>query len=143
MAENNRPRRGPGRGMVPGEKPKDLKGSIGKLMSYISRFKFAIFIVMVMAALSTVFSVFGPKILGRATTVLSEGLVNKISGVGGIDFDKIAKILLFTLGLYVLSAIFSLIQGFIMTGITQKVSYQLRKEISFLNIQVILLISYI
>lgn len=130
MAENNRPRRGPGRGMVPGEKPKDLKGSIGKLMSYISRFKFAIFIVMVMAALSTVFSVFGPKILGRATTVLSEGLVNKISGVGGIDFDKIAKILLFTLGLYVLSAIFSLIQGFIMTGITQKVSYQLRKEIS-------------
>jgi ATP-binding cassette subfamily B protein len=130
MAENNRPRRGPGRGMVPGEKPKDLKGSIGKLMSYISRFKFAIFIVMVMAALSTVFSVFGPKILGRATTVLSEGLVNKISGVGGIDFDKIAKILLFTLGLYVLSAVFSLIQGFIMTGITQKVSYQLRKEIS-------------
>jgi ATP-binding cassette subfamily B protein len=130
MAENNRPRRGPGRGMVPGEKPKDLKGSIGKLMSYISRFKFAIFIVMVMAALSTVFSVFGPKILGRATTVLSEGLVNKISGVGGIDFEKIAKILLFTLGLYVLSAVFSLIQGFIMTGITQKVSYQLRKEIS-------------
>ena len=130
MAENNRPRRGPGRGMVPGEKPKDLKGSIGKLMSYISRFKFAIFIVMVMAAISTVFSVFGPKILGRATTVLSEGLVNKISGVGGIDFDKIAKILLFTLGLYVLSAVFSLIQGFIMTGITQKVSYQLRKEIS-------------
>ncbi len=130
MAENNRPRRGPGRGMVPGEKPKDLKGSIGKLMSYISRFKFAIFIVMVMAAISTVFSVFGPKILGRATTVLSEGLVNKISGVGGIDFEKIAKILLFTLGLYVLSAVFSLIQGFIMTGITQKVSYQLRKEIS-------------
>lgn len=130
MAENNRPRRGPGRGMVPGEKPKDLKGSIGKLMSYMSRFKFAIFIVMVMAAISTVFSVFGPKILGRATTVLSEGLVNKISGVGGIDFDKIAKILLFTLGLYVLSAVFSLIQGFIMTGITQKVSYQLRKEIS-------------
>ncbi|WP_031556717.1 ABC transporter ATP-binding protein [Lachnospira multipara] len=130
MAENNRPRRGPGRGMVPGEKPKDLKDSIGKLMSYISRFKFAIFIVMVMAAISTVFSVFGPKILGRATTVLSEGLVNKISGVGGIDFEKIAKILLFTLGLYVLSAVFSLIQGFIMTGITQKVSYQLRKEIS-------------
>ena len=127
---NNRPRRGPGRGMMPVEKAKDFKGSIGKLLAYIGRYKIAIIIVMIMAAISTVFSVVGPKVLGRATTTLSEGLLSKIAGTGGIDFTKIGKILIFVLLLYAFSALFSLIQGWIMTGITQKVSYQLRKEIS-------------
>ena len=125
-------RRGPmgGRGMAPGEKPKDLKGAIGKLASYIRHFKFAIIIVAVFAACSTVFSVIGPKILGKATTALSEGLMAKIRGTGGIDFTYIGKILLFVLGLYLLSALFSFVQGWIMTGVTQKICYQLRKEIS-------------
>ena len=125
-------RRGPmgGRGMAPGEKPKDLKGAIGKLASYIRHFKFAIVIVAVFAACSTVFSVIGPKILGKATTALSEGLMAKIRGTGGIDFTYIGKILLFVLGLYLLSALFSFVQGWIMTGVTQKICYQLRKEIS-------------
>ena len=125
-------RRGPmgGRGMTPGEKPKDLKGAIGKLASYIRHFKFVIVIVAVFAACSTVFSVIGPKILGKATTALSEGLMAKIRGTGGIDFTYIGKILLFVLGLYLLSALFSFVQGWIMTGVTQKICYQLRKEIS-------------
>lgn len=125
-------RRGPmgGRGMAPGEKPKDLKGAIGKLASYIRHFKFAIVIVAVFAACSTVFSVIGPKILGKATTALSEGLMAKIRGTGGIDFTYIGKILLFVLGLYLLSALFSFVQGWIMTGVTQKICYQLRKGIS-------------
>ena len=85
---------------------------------------------MLCAACSTVFNVAGPKILGKATTALSEGLMEKIRGTGSIDFTKIGKILLFTLGLYLMSALFSFIQGWIMTGVTQKVCYRLRKEIS-------------
>lgn len=132
---NQQPRkRGPmgrmGRGMQPGEKPKDLKKSIKQLAQYIGKYKIAIFIVMICAACSTVFNVAGPKILGKATTALSEGLMEKIRGTGSIDFTKIGKILLFTLGLYLMSALFSFIQGWIMTGVTQKVCYRLRKEIS-------------
>ncbi len=132
---NQQPRkRGPmgrmGRGMQPGEKPKDLKKSIKQLAMYIGKYKIGIFIVMICAACSTVFNVAGPKILGKATTALSEGLMNKIQGTGSIDFGKIGTILLFVLGLYLMSALFSFIQGWIMTGVTQKVCYQLRKEIS-------------
>ena len=124
-------RRGPmGHGMQPGEKPKDFKKSIKKLMSYIGKYKVAIFVVMFFAACSTIFNVAGPKILGKATTALSEGLMTKIQGTGSIDFGKIGSILLFVLGLYLCSAVFNFIQGWIMTGITQKVCYQLRKEIS-------------
>ena len=124
-------RRGPmGHGMQPGEKPKDFKKSIKKLMSYIGKYKAAIFVVMFFAACSTIFNVAGPKILGKATTALSEGLMVKIQGTGSIDFGKIGSILLFVLGLYLCSAVFNFIQGWIMTGITQKVCYQLRKEIS-------------
>lgn len=135
MADNNSykqtPRhRGPGRGMMPAEKAKDFKGSIGKLIKYVGSYKIAIFIVMIMAAASTVFNVAGPKVLGKATTGLSEGLMRKIAGTGGIDFGYIGKILLIVLGLYVCSAIFNFAQGWIMTGISQKICYRLRKEIS-------------
>lgn len=130
----NRQRRGPGGGMhggmMPGEKAKDFKGSFYKLFAYIGRYKIAIFIVMLLAACSTVFSVLGPKIMGRATTVLSEGLMGKITGTGGIDFVRIAKILLITLALYLTSSVLSFLQGWVMTGITQKVCYRMRKEIS-------------
>ena len=138
MADNNsykqtpRHRRpgGPGRGMMPAEKAKDFKGSIGKLIKYVGSYKIAIFIVMIMAAASTIFNVAGPKVLGKATTGLSEGLMRKIAGTGGIDFGYIGKILLIVLGLYVCSAIFNFVQGWIMTGISQKICYRLRKEIS-------------
>ena len=124
-------RRGPmGRGMQPGEKPKNLKKSLKTLVKYIAKYKAGIFVVMFCAACSTVFTVAGPKILGEATTALSEGLMAKISGTGSIDFDKIGRILLIVLGLYLCSALFSFIQGWIMTGITQKVCYKLRQEIS-------------
>ncbi len=122
-------RRGHG-GPVPVEKARDFKGSFRKLFQYIGRYKIAILIVMILAACSTVFSVLGPKIMGKATTALSEGLMRKIAGTGGIDFTEIARILLFTLGLYLTSSLLSFFQGFIMTGITQKVCYRLRKEIS-------------
>lgn len=124
-------RRGPmGRGMQPGEKPKNFKASIKKLIQYIAKYKIGIIVVMLFAACSTVFTVVGPKILGKATTTMTEGLMAKIQRTGSIDFGKIGSILLFVLGLYLLSAIFSFVQGWIMTGITQKVCYQLRKEIS-------------
>ena len=126
-------RRRPGRmqrGMMPGEKAKDFKGSFGKLFSYLGSYRAAIVLVMVLAACSTVFSVLGPKIMGKATTSLSEGLMNKIAGTGGIDFNYIAKILLITLGLYLISSVLSFCQGMIMTGITQKICYRMRKEIS-------------
>ena len=130
----NRPRRSHGmmggRGMHSGEKPKDLKKSLGKLMRYIGSYKVSIVLVMIFAACSTVFNVAGPKVLGKATTVLTQGLMNKIQGLGGIEFTKIGKILLFVLALYLGSAIFSFIQGWIMTAVTQKVCYRMRKEIS-------------
>ena len=136
MSENReltqRPRRrGPmGRGMPPGVKPKDLKKSVKKLMQYIAKYKIGIFVVMLFAAFSTIFNVAGPKILGKATTALSEGLMKKIQGTGSIDFHKIGLILLIVLALYLASALFSFVQGWIMTGITQKVCYRLRREIS-------------
>lgn len=123
-------RRGPGGGMAPAEKAKDFKGSISRLIQYIGRYKIAILAVMIMAAASTVFTVIGPKVLGKATTGLSEGLMKKITGTGGIDFSYIGRILIIVLCLYACSAIFSFIQGWIMTGVSQKVCYRLRKEIS-------------
>lgn len=116
--------------MVPPQKSKNFKGSIKKLMSYIGRFKIQIFLVMLFAAASTVFSVIGPKILGKATTGLAEGLMAKIQGTGGIDFEYIGRILVFVLAIYAVSAIFNFAQGMLMTGVTQKVCYQLRRDIS-------------
>lgn len=120
---------GPGRGMMPGEKAKDFKGTFGKILKYIGRYKIAVIIVIVFAIISTVFTVVGPKVMGMATTELANGLMGKIQGSGGINFGKIAQILLITLGLYICSAIFSFVQGFIMTTITQKVCYRMRREL--------------
>ena len=116
--------------MMGGEKAKDFKGTIGKLFRYIGKYKAAVVVVAIFAIGSSVFNVVCPKVLGKATTALSEGIMNKITGNGGIDFTYIGKILLFCLGLYVLSVTFSFVQGFIMTGITQKVCYRLRREVS-------------
>lgn len=120
---------GPG-GIGAVEKAKDFKGSIKKILAYIGKYKIAIFVVMIAAAASTIFNVIGPKVLGKATTALSEGLINKIAGTGGIDFTYIGKILIIVLLLYGVSALFSFTQGWIMTSVTQKVCYRLRKEIS-------------
>ena len=117
-------------GMMAGEKAKDFKGTMKNLMGYIKEFRLAIFFVIVFAVGSTIFNIVGPKILGKATTEIFNGLVSKVSGGSGIDFSKIGQILLFLMGIYLVSALFSLIQGYIMTGVTQKLSYKMRKEIS-------------
>lgn len=122
--------KGPAAKMVPGEKAKNFKGTIRDLLAYMGKFKIGIFIVVLFAALSTVFNVVSPKILGKATTALAEGFMNKVNGTGGVDFHYIGMILMFLLGLYGLAAVFNFIQGFIMSGITQKVCYRMRKEIS-------------
>lgn len=130
------PRRGPfgGRGpagrMMPGEKPKDFKGTLGKLVSFMGRFKAALVVVVVFAIGSTVFNIVGPKVLSTATTELFNGIVAKIDGSGGIDFDAIARILAFTLGLYLLSAACSFVQGWMMSSISQRTCYQLRRAIA-------------
>lgn len=121
---------GHGRGMRPGEKAKDFKGTMKKLWAYISEYRIGLFFVMVFAICSTIFSIAGPKILGKATTEIFNGLVGKISGGSGIDFDKLGRILIGLLCLYLASALFSFIQGYIMTGISQKITYRMRKDIS-------------
>ncbi|WP_349254981.1 ABC transporter ATP-binding protein [Ruminococcus sp.] len=115
---------------APGEKPKNFKGTLKKLISYLGAYKIAILIVMILAAVATVFSVAGPKIMAKATNALFDGLMSKIAGTGSIDFGYIGKILLFTLGLYIFSSVVSFVQGWIMTGISQKISYRMRKDIS-------------
>lgn len=117
-------------GMGAGEKAKDFKGTIKKLMNYMGHYKIAIFFVVLFAIGSTVFNIVGPKILGKATTEIFKGLVGKVSGGSGIDFSKIGKILLLLLCLYLISALFSFVQGYIMTGVSQKLTYRLRKELS-------------
>ena len=132
MSNNQGPRRGPmGRGrMGGGEKAKDFKGTMGKLIRYMSAFKIQMLFVVIFAIGGTIFNILGPKILGKATTEIFNGLVSKVSGGSGMDFDKIATILLTALALYVTSALCSLVQGFLMTGVSQKTTYRLRKEIS-------------
>lgn len=117
-------------GMMAVEKAKNFKGSIKQLLSYMGRYKIGLFVVAICAVISTVFSVVGPKKLGKATTEISKGLMAKIQGTGGINFDSVAKIILTVFFIYVLSAIFNLLQGLVMTGITQKVCYRMRKDIS-------------
>ena len=120
-------RRGPG---APVEKAKDFKGTMKKLLQYLGAYKISIMAVIIFAIGSTVFNIVGPKILGRATTEIFKGLVRKVSGGSGIDFTKIGKILGMLLVLYLCSALFSFIQGYIMTGVSQKLTYRMRKEIS-------------
>lgn len=112
------------------EKPKNLKASVGKILKKLGVYKIGLAVVAISAILATFFNVIGPKILGKATTTLSEGLMAKIAGTGGIDFGKIGKILIFVLLIYGMSALLSFLQGIIMTGITQKMCYGLRKDIS-------------
>ncbi len=135
MSENqsnrqNRPKGPHGMGKGPAEKAKDFKGTFRKLLGKLGQFKIQVIAVLIFAIGSTVFNIVGPKILGRATTELAKGLMRMIRGNGGIDFTKIGHILLFLLGLYVLSAVFSFIQGWIMTGVSQRMCYGLRKDVS-------------
>lgn len=123
--------RGPmGRGMMPGEKAKDFRGSVGKLLNYMGRYKIALVFVIIFAICSTAFNIVGPKILSKATTEIFNGLLSKLSGGAGIDFGKIGRILLILIGIYGVSACFSFIQGWLMTGISQKMCFRMRKEIS-------------
>ncbi len=137
---NNAPRRhmgGPGMGRGPGgpgggpvEKAKDFKGTIKKLIKYLSKYHFALVMVIIFAAGSTIFNVMGPKVLGRATTEVYNGVISKFNGGSGVDLEKIGSILLTLICLYAVSWLFSLIQGIIMTAVAQKTAYNMRKEIS-------------
>ena len=129
---NHAPRRGPmGRGPgVPGEKAKDFKGTLKKLLSHMNTFKLPLILVGLFAICSTVFNIVGPKVLSQATTEIFNGLVAKIQGTGSIDFGKIGQILISLLILYLISAAFSLLQGWLMSGVTQRTCYGLRKDIS-------------
>ena len=122
------------RGMGPrnaaGEKAKDFKGTIKKLIKYMNAFKIQMLFVAIFAICGTIFNIVGPKILGKATTEIFNGLVSKVSGGSGMDFGKIGTILLTVLGLYLVSACCTFIQGILMTGVSQKTTYRLRKEIS-------------
>ncbi len=134
MSEQRQPRRmGPGHGpggIAPGEKAKNFRGTVRKLLQYMGRYKIGVFVVLIFAVASTVFGIVGPKILGNATTELFNGLVAKVSGAGGIDFGRIGEILLFLLAIYLFSALCSFVQGYIMTGITQKICFRFREDIS-------------
>ena len=136
MAQQNR---GPGpmgggprgaAGMMPGEKAKNFKGSMTKLIAYLGRFLPAIIAGLLCALLACVFNIIGPKILGNATTKLFEGVVAQLTGTGGIDFNAIGRIILTLICLYLVSATLSYVQGWLMAGISTKLSYDLRRDIS-------------
>ncbi|MBP1040704.1 ABC transporter ATP-binding protein [Vagococcus sp. BWB3-3] len=128
--KQNRPRGGGPGQIAPVEKAKDFKGTIKKLVSYLGAYKIPLFFVIIFAIASTIFNIWGPKILSKAITELFNGLIKKYQGTGGIDFDKIGGILLFMLGLYLVASLFGVIQGWIMSTISQKITYRMRKEIS-------------
>ena len=136
MSEEKKMAGGPGRphgprgGMMPGEKAKDFKGTFKKLMRSLGKYRVALVVVMIFAAISTVFNIIGPKVLAKATTELFNGMLARFAGTGGINFGRIGEILLFLLGLYGLSALFNFLQGIVMTEISQKLCYRYRKEIS-------------
>ena len=133
--ESTKPKRkmggpGGGMGMMPAEKAKDFKGSLKKLFNYMGGYRVALLFVMIFAACSTVFNVAGPKVLGKATTALFDGLSMQVKGTGSIDFTYIGTILLIVLGLYGISSVLGFIQGWIMTGISQKISFRMRRDLS-------------
>jgi ATP-binding cassette subfamily B protein len=121
-------------GMMPVEKAKDFKGTMKKLVTTLSRYRIGFLFMMIFAIGSTIFSIIGPTIMGDATTEIFNGLFNKLGGGEGIQFDKVTSILITLITLYVVSALFSFIQGWIMNGIAQKVTYKFRKDISEKNI---------
>ncbi len=133
---NRAPKRGPMMGppgmggMGPGDKPKDFKGAVRKLIRYLGKYRWTIIFVWILAIISTVFTILGPKILGNATDELFKGIMSKISGTGNIDFAKIASIMLWLIVLYGISALFGYLQGFVMSGVTMKITYQLRNDIN-------------
>lgn len=130
---NRRPparRGGPGGGMVPGEKAKNFEGTMKQLGGYLKKYTVQLVFVLIFAVGSTVFNIIGPKKLGKATTELFSGVMAKLSGTGEINFDKIAQMLIFLICLYALSSVLSYVQGFIITGVAQKLTYNLRKEVS-------------
>lgn len=122
----NSHRGGPG---APVEKAKDFKGSIGKLARYMSEYKISLVFVVIFAITSTVFNIIGPKLMGNATTEIFNGIIAKVNGTGDVNFDTLGAILLLLIGFYLISSICSFIQGWLMTGVSQKVSYRLRKEL--------------
>ncbi len=121
---------GPSSILAPGEKPKDFRKAVADTLRYMGGYKFAVAVVIVVSAIATVFETVGPKVMGRATTLLAEGVMNKIHGTGGIDFDAVARVLLMTMALYFIGAIAQYIQALIMTNITQKIVYRMRRDIS-------------
>ena len=134
MSENQNRHRGPHGhgpgGMMPGEKAKNFSGTIKKLFRSMGTYRYGLMAVAVFAVGSTLFNIIGPKVLSKAITELFNGLMAKLYRTGGINFDKIGRILLMLLGLYVISALLSLFQGWIMTGISQKLCFRFRREIS-------------
>lgn len=133
MAETRTPRRmphGPGGRMGAGEKAKDFKGTMKKLLAYIGKYRIGILFVMIFAVGGTVFNILGPRVLGNATDEIFNGIMNKISGGTGINFSNVASILLMLLGMYIVSAALSFAQGLVMTSITQRICYNMRREIS-------------
>lgn len=133
MAETRTPRRmphGPGGRMGTGEKAKDFKGTMKKLLAYIGKYKIGIFFVLIFAVGGTVFNILGPRVLGNATDEIFNGIMSKISGGTGINFSNVASILLMLLGMYIVSAALSFAQGLVMTSITQRICYNMRREIS-------------
>ncbi|MEG2018814.1 MAG: ABC transporter ATP-binding protein, partial [Clostridium sp.] len=131
MSKGPRGPMGGGPGMGKMEKAKDFKGTMKKLIDYLKPYTVSIIVVFIFAIGSAVFSIAGPKILGNVTTEIFKGLKSKITGTGaGIDFTSIGRTILLLLGLYLISALFAFIQSFVMTGVSQKVSYKMRKDIS-------------
>ena len=141
MSRTDAPKRRPGAGPMGGgrhghgpgrvvEKPKDFKGTMRKLLGYVGKHKIAVLFAIAFAMCSVVFNIVGPKVLGEVTTKLYEGLVAKVAGTGSVDFDWIGRTLLLLLGLYLASSACSLVQGWLMTGVTQKICYRMRKEIA-------------
>ena len=121
---------GPSSILAPGEKPKDFRKAVGDTLRYMGGYKFAVAVVIVVSAVATIFETVGPKVMGRATTLLAEGVMNKIRGTGGIDLDAVGRVLLMTMALYFIGAIAQYIQALIMTNITQKIVYRMRRDIS-------------
>ena len=122
--------RGPSSILAPGEKPKDFRKAVMDTLSYMGAYKFAVAVVIVVSAFATIFETLGPKVMGRATTLLAEGVMNKIHGTGGIDFAAVRNVLLMTMALYFVGAVAQYIQALIMTNVTQKIVYKMRRDIS-------------